>query len=71
MTLGTDSNGCSREQALEFIGKMREIEYSEIRHETETDEEIVYIIGVGDDIYIGANWRSDFQQMSIFGYRDN
>lgn len=67
LNLGTN---CTREQALEFISNMRRIEHTEIRHETESDEEIVYIIGVGDGIYIGANWRSDFQHMSIFGYRE-
>ncbi|HKM33984.1 MAG TPA: hypothetical protein VJY54_04480 [Lachnospiraceae bacterium] len=67
LNLGTN---CTREQALEFIGNMRRIEHTEIRHKTESDEEIVYIIGVGDGIYIGANWRSDFQHMSIFGYRE-
>lgn len=70
LNLGTDSDGCTREQALEFIGNMRAIEYTEIRYETESDEEIVYIIGVGNDIYIGANWRKDLQSMSIFGYKD-
>ncbi len=68
--MGSDVNGCTREQALEFIGKMRKIEYTKIYADVENDEEIIYSIEIDNGIGIGASWSNDNQQIAIFAQKD-
>lgn len=70
LNIWTGSDGCTYEQALAFFEKFRKTSYKEIRYEIDNDNEISFIIGVGDGVYIGARWRKDEQSLGIFGYKE-
>lgn len=70
LRLGTEVNGCTREQALELIEKMRKIEYTQVIADIENDEEIVYKIGVDGGIDIGVGWYNESQQLIVFALKN-
>lgn len=70
LELYTDDGGCTREQAMEFIGKLREVDYTEIRYDIESKEEIQYVFVIGDGIIITAKWSKDRQYLWIHGFSE-
>ena len=70
LILGTGANGCTREQAIEFISELRNIEYEELRYKAENDDEIQLVLVVEDNIFVGAYWRKDEQSMSVYALKE-
>lgn len=70
LSLYTGENGCTREQALEYIDELRNIEYEELRYEVENDDEVQLVLVVRDNIFVGAYWRKDEQSMSVYTFKE-
>lgn len=70
LSLYTGENGCTREQALEFIDELRNIEYEELRYEVKNDDEVQLVLMVEDRFLVGAYWRKDEQSMFVYAFKE-
>lgn len=69
LLLGTDTNGCTKEQAESYLEAFRKMEYeNEIvdrRYEEMNDDEYILIRYLEGDIRLLVSWRADLQSLTI------